>query len=101
MAAFMGPVPGGDGSAIQEAMARRSQGVSPFSQQSPGAPSAQPLPQSPQGAQPPQPNLQPNPQPNPQSGSQQNPASFESRTILGALKNRLETISRMQEQGAM
>lgn len=99
MSSFMANA-GGGGDVIQEAMARRA---SPMQQQAPSAPSAQPMPMPPTGAQP---SVMPPgmnapaqaPMPNTSSAS---PGSYESKTILGALKSRLDTISKMQENGMM
>lgn len=105
MSAFMANA-GGGGDAITAAMARRSQGVSPMSQQAPQAPGAQPVPTPPQNqasVTPPGMNASGAQPGAPAGGATQaaSPGSFESKTILGALKGRLDTISRMQENGQM
>lgn len=100
---------GGGGDVIQEAMSRRGMGISPFSQQAPSAPSAAPSPMSPTGSAPAMPSGS-STQMNQAAQSIQSlggggalpsPASFEAKTILGALKSRLEALTGFQEKGLM
>ncbi len=101
---FMAPA-GGGGSAIEEAMARRGMGgggLNQVGQGAPTAPGAAQLPQVPAGA--PAGVPAPQGQPAPQGAAPQVPGmpmgNPETQIILGALRQRLASISKVDEHNA-